>query len=402
MFKFLKKFFFTDDKYTNHPDAVIVACFYNPQNSPYRLKAFKTFYESIKHLNHKIVECVIGDNAEFQLPVSLNIERIRTHSLLWHKEGLLNYVIKKLNPQFKFVFWIDTDIIFTNKEWLVDSVNKLQNSKIIQPFEFCIHLEKDEHHPSFDVESYKSFDKPYAMGEKIWRGFAYNYITNKKLHNSENYDTHGHVGFAWGMQRAALDKILLYDKALIGGGDHVMAHAAVNQIPHTCITNAFKADIDTITEWSKQFFLQTKGLLNYTKGDVYHIWHGELEKRQYLKRVKEFTPKAKKIITRDSNGLYYTNSSDILDYTNNYFVTREVVDLVNTPSLDIISDNTNLDDNSGNFFEQSVPIVEMGGGTGSGGGATGSYDILDAQQQTEEIVDNTDIRDDNNDNQNFS
>ena len=46
------------DKYHTHSEAVIVSCYFNPQNSPYRLKAFNIFYESIKHLNHSIIECV--------------------------------------------------------------------------------------------------------------------------------------------------------------------------------------------------------------------------------------------------------------------------------------------------------------------------------------------------------
>jgi hypothetical protein len=50
---------FSGGKYHTHPEAVIVSCYFNPMRSPYRLKAFKIFYESIRYLNHRIVECVI-------------------------------------------------------------------------------------------------------------------------------------------------------------------------------------------------------------------------------------------------------------------------------------------------------------------------------------------------------
>jgi hypothetical protein len=32
------------NRYEGHPQAVILACYFNPQNSPYRLQAFQRFY----------------------------------------------------------------------------------------------------------------------------------------------------------------------------------------------------------------------------------------------------------------------------------------------------------------------------------------------------------------------
>ena len=66
------KNFFAIDKYKNHPEAIVISCFYNPQNSPYRTEAFNLFYDKIKHVNHQIVECVIG-NSNPQLPENKNI-----------------------------------------------------------------------------------------------------------------------------------------------------------------------------------------------------------------------------------------------------------------------------------------------------------------------------------------
>ena len=104
----IKNTFLYQDKYKTHNEAIIISCYFNPQNNPYRLKAFNTFYDSIKHLNHRIVECVIGDS-EPQLPVNENISRVYTKNLLWHKESLLNNIIKNLDPKYKYVFCGDND-----------------------------------------------------------------------------------------------------------------------------------------------------------------------------------------------------------------------------------------------------------------------------------------------------
>jgi hypothetical protein len=38
----------------------------------------------------------------------------------------------------------------------------------------------------------------------------------------------------------------LYDRALIGGADHIIAHAAAGQIPHSCITKSFTDNLDEV------------------------------------------------------------------------------------------------------------------------------------------------------------
>lgn len=317
----LKNIFLYFGKYKTHSEGVIIACYYNPTNNPYRLIAFNKFYESIKHLNHRIVECVIGDS-EAQLPQTEFITRVSTTTTLWHKEALLNGLIKNLPTEFKYVFWVDADVIFTNKNWMVDAVAELQPSKnrMIQLFEHCIHLEQDEVEPSFNYELEKiDASNPSLRHPKLWRSFGANYATTN-YSADDNYDLHGHVGFAWGARRSVVDAMPLYDKALIGGADHIMAHAAAGHINHKCICKSFTDDIDAINEWSETFRRVVGQRLGYVKGDLFHIWHGDVAKRQYLKRIQDFTSIAKEITEKDDNGLYVTDKDG---YVKEYLRHRE-------------------------------------------------------------------------------
>lgn len=319
----LKNRFVYREKHKTHSEAVIIACYFNPQNNPYRLKAFRVWYESIKHLNHQIVECVIGDTQpelvkEFP---SLNITRVFTKNLLWHKETLLNNIIKTLPKQYKYVFWLDTDVIFTNRNWLIESVEQLQTNNIVQPFEYCVHLEKDELEPGFDItHEYEYASNPNNKHPKMWKSFASN--NSSGISSDTNYDKHGHVGFAWGARCEVLEAVPLYDRALIGGGDHIIAHAAAGHIGHLCITKSFTADIEAVNKWSRDFYNAVQGKIGYVKGDLYHIWHGDIANRQYLKRIQDFTPISKDIVTKDKNGLHITDNDDV--YVKQYFDKREV------------------------------------------------------------------------------
>lgn len=322
MFNFLKRLFPSIDGIKGHSEAVIIACYYNPTNSPYRLKVFNQWYDTIKHLNHRIVECVIGDTKP-QLPKSKYIKTVYTDSLLWHKETLLNSIVRDLPRKYKYIFWVDADLLFTNKKWIIEGVEALKKYNIIQPFEYCIHLNQDEVKPDFNVDFYRRYcDSPYKRHKQMWRSFCSSHW--KGLSGNYNYDIHGHVGFAWGMRRSIFDQIGLYDKALIGGADHIMAHAAAGQIPHLCITKTFTGNINEVNEWSKKFYSHVKGSIGYVRGDVYHLWHGNLGDRQYFKMVKEFTPMSKSITEKDNNGLYVTKTKEQEEYLKEYFDKREV------------------------------------------------------------------------------
>jgi hypothetical protein len=388
MFDFIKNNTIYANKYRTNSEAIIISCFFNPQNSPYRLRAFNKFYDSIKHLNHRIIECVIGD-AQPQLDENENITRVYTENLLWHKESLLNKVISELPIEYKYVFWVDADVIFTNLDWFVDGVKQLKKHKIIQPFEYCVHLEKDQYEPSFDMDEIIDSSTPNVENKKVWRSFSSNYVENN-LWKQSDYNTHGHVGFAWGARREVLIEVPLYDRALIGGADHIIAHAAAGQIPHTCITKSFTENIAEVNEWSEKFHRVVQGDIGYVEGELYHIWHGDIEKRQYLKRIQDFTPVTKTITKRDKNGLYITETGDD-QYMKKYFQHREVVDDTHTDDgfltsmmVGYMTDSTLMGTAFGGNMAGAMigdmmnsndqPQFEFGGGSSGGGGATGSWD----------------------------
>ena len=320
---FIKNFLYNTGQYTVNDEAVIISCYFNSENNIYRLDAFRKFYASIKHMNHYIVECVIGD-AESQLPDEPGIYKIKTNDLLWHKEAILNKIVSDLPAKYKYVFWVDADVVFTNQNWLNDAVEQLQTNNLVQLFEYCVHLNQGEDVPDFDLEYAKKYaSDSQRKNPNFWKSFASNYAQNKSEANSENYDQHGHVGFAWGARKAILELVPLYDKALVGGADHIVAHAAVGQIPCSCITKAFSEDIDAVNTWSKQFYSVVKGNLSYVPGNVYHLWHGDINKREYLKRIIDFTPTAKNITEKDENGLYTTQDPNAKKYVKDYFERRE-------------------------------------------------------------------------------
>jgi hypothetical protein len=158
-------------------------------------------------MNHHIVECVIG-NGEKQLPPASGIQTIYTQNLLWHKEALLNYTIKNLPEKYRYVFWVDADVLFTNKNWLVDSVHELKNgANVVQPFEYCVHLEKDELKPKFNLQAQIPACGTKYRHPNVWRSFCANYVDKQEHWQSKDYNTHGHTLISYGCERSSVIEI---------------------------------------------------------------------------------------------------------------------------------------------------------------------------------------------------
>lgn len=312
------------NRYKTRSDAVIIGVFYNPKKNPYRLAAFLKFYESIKHLNYRFLEITIGEDYKRQLPQNdPNIEHIHSESLLWHKEAGFQYIIKKLPRKFTKIVLADLDIKFTDDEWLVKACRKIdQGCTVVQPFEWAMHLNQNCDEPDYDVAYLKSIaQQRFLEGRRVWRSCAAN---NGKVTQAERdfYPQGGHTGLCWVYRRDVLEKVPLYSKALAGTTDHIAFHAIIGDYQETkCLKLALKDDLHNIYSWCYQFHKVTQGKLGYVEGnECWHMWHGDLGKRWYLKRTQDFTKIAKNINELDENGLAIHKNDP---YMEEYFSSKE-------------------------------------------------------------------------------
>lgn len=403
--------------YKNHSEAAIVTCYYNPENNQDRLYAFKEFYKKTQHLNLFVIEASIkGSPTHLDSLGVKNLTTVSVDSNLWHKETLLNKLIKSLPKKYKYVFWLDADVIFTNDNWLVEGVEQLKTHKIIQPFEYCFHLNEIESihlKPTKEKMSEKATVNMVYPNRSCWKSFCYNWKVYNYSAQSEIYDIYGHVGFAWGAQREFIETIGLYEKALIGGADHIMAIAATGRFFHPSIEKAYSDDIVNVRVYMQEFYnlLGGDNQLSYVKGDLYHIWHGDLKKREYYKRIKDFTKHAAKA-KKDKSGFYQVEEPQATSYYDNYYKKREtntierkddddfltslVIGYATDSSLTgallggnalgaMLGDSLNNSDETVTTNNDNNP-VEFGGGDFGGAGATGDFD---APTNVETIGDST-------------
>jgi hypothetical protein len=236
---------------------MIFTSYFNYFNNIYREKNIINFKKNYKNA--------------FTVGIDNNITDLKFYikDKIFLKENLLNIGIQNKLDKIKYIFWIDNDVVFEDINWMDKAIEKLDKElDVIQLFNVCCHK-----HPDNTITNSAA-------------GFVY---AKQKLNN------HGHCGFAWGM-RASVYKDIggLYEYNILGTGDGVMARSFIREnIPLYEKTKnlnkkfAYYPFSHGHCNSIQSYFNKCRGIrTGYIEGRVYHIYHGDLEKRQYVDRYK--------------------------------------------------------------------------------------------------------------------
>ena len=192
----------------------VILNYSNFSNSKRRKELFYEFLERMKILIGIRIVIVEATATKFDLPIHIKGVfmhlRYKVKHYFWSKENFLNVAISKLPSEWEFVSWIDTDISFTNKNWVNDTINELKKSDVVQLFK--------------DYQFLDEQDKPFFIGFSLgsmhhFKEQEWNYLFN------HGYDFR-HPGYAWAITRYAYDQVGgLFDEDILGSGD------SLNSIP---------------------------------------------------------------------------------------------------------------------------------------------------------------------------
>lgn len=311
---------FSSEIYNPSDELWLITSYFNPNSYQTKLANYKRFERVVRksNLNLLTVECAFED-MDFELAPFQNVLQVRTNSTMWQKENLLNLAIKNLPTNVNKVAWLDCDILFSNANWAIETAKLLDTFPIVQPYQKVIRL------PQHDT---------YYRGKgDMWNSFAYVRRKNPQLHRTGNFHIHGHTGMAWAARVELLKKHGLYDGCISGSGDHVMAHAMCGTFKAPCIERILgpckirNKLFRYFLKWAHPFYQDVKGKIHFVSGEVLHLWHGEIENRQYLERHKElreigFDPYND--LRFDNNGVWEWNSNkkELHQWAKRYFQLR--------------------------------------------------------------------------------
>ena len=280
----------------------LVACYYNPCNFQRRLDNYFKFVEGLGEYSKLLytVELAFGDQ-EFSLGSLDNLTQIRSDSLLWQKEALLNVGIRKVcSMDYDYVAWLDADIKFKNAGWYDNILSSLQTHSLVQVFE---KLKRYNDESDFQV----------MKGTVASIG-----------------GTSPGTGFGWACSTSKFeDGFGLYDKCIVGGGDTLIYSAACEKLGDwlrkrpTTISHG-----EDICDWANGWYSRVYGDLGFAKNSIDTFYHGSLKNRNYLNRhellLKEDYDPSADLCTKIDGTLEWTDraSSGLKVSLKDYFSSR--------------------------------------------------------------------------------
>ena len=276
-----------------HYELAVVACFFNPAGSQRRLDNFRKFYEGIEvaGVHCLVVELVFG-SAPFQLGDGLNTIKLRTDSIMWHKERLLNIGIERLLSEgYKKIVWLDGDITFDNEEWPRLIADKLNSVNLCQVFSTVVICGAENSCPEVGTSCVK-----YLLEQKhLYKQSPMNLsgLLQGRLRG-------GQSGFGWAARAEVLKKELLYDKAIVGGGDKLIFAASLaadrsdnrfQTLTHSSVVcekcghqNQSAAYTRYYLDWAERWAAAVDNKVDYVDQQIRDMYHGRCEDRKYHER----------------------------------------------------------------------------------------------------------------------
>lgn len=263
-------------KYLPAPDLAVVTSYFNPQGYRSKRRAFDLFAAAMERSKVPlfVAECAFpGDS--FQLADSSSSFRFRGGDVMWQKERLVNLAIERVPDRFTKIAWVDGDILFDNPSWPLIASERLERSRVIQLFATGLRLRPGQLNYWGAGESFRSFCWVHSALPAMTR-FGTNAV-------------HGHAGLAWAANRDFLVDVGLYDGAIVGGADHLMAHAFAGDFCSGCLPEIFLDDrpyLEHFRKWAGAAFARTRGELGFVPGAALHLWHGDGVNRRYYGRYQ--------------------------------------------------------------------------------------------------------------------
>ncbi len=263
-----------------------VTTYFNPAQYVTKRQNLERFARRVRQQGLKLLVIELGfPHTQFAVcrEWADTLIQLRTPSILWQKERLLNVAIAQLPSSCDKVVWLDGDILFANDSWVEDTSRLLDQHKIVQPFQIANWLPQG-------AEAEWETDKTFVANLYKMPGMAYSIGHLPSPATILYRPDLAHPGFAWAARREILDAHGLYDKCILGGGDFFSTLAMYcdsSALKHPAVSRCLsRHQMTDVKNWMDKFHGTVAGDVAATPGAVFHLWHGNLANRRYLERYQ--------------------------------------------------------------------------------------------------------------------
>lgn len=294
-----KSFDLYDLKYNKpeNSDIAIGLVYFNSAKSKRLLMNYLYIVEKFKTANIAYFTLEMYEES----PEIADAIHLKTNFILFQKERLCYLLEKYIPKSFKKLLFMDCDLVFSKPNWYDELSSKLEHFNIVQPFSKALWL---------DITYKKIVKQRYTVV----------YYKHLKKNIEDGTNSGGfNPGFAWAFQRDWFNKHGFFQYAVLGGGDG--ANASI-WLDYNYINNGGFMK-NSIEDYRK--ILDKKPTICFLGGYIYHLFHGDVRKRQYKERNNIFIhiKDIRDIIRVANNGLFELKDDSLKAKIRKYFRNRD-------------------------------------------------------------------------------
>ena len=259
-------------------DIAAITCFFSYAKNPHSVQRYKEFKARLKRQGVDLytIELAFFDE-DYLLDEDVYL-RLRTDTVLWHKESLLNILAKRLPPHIKKIAWLDCDIEIADEAWPAKVSKLLNEYKVVQLGREHLYLA-----PNGRIErKHSTLGYGLHSGAKDWGNYA-------------KY----HPGLGWASSRELFSSYGgLFEYGLSGGADGMMgyifgggAKTGDNDMKDWILPRKYKlyeecvpSMIDKLREFRDKTVEYVNGSVTYLDSTIWHKYHAPQRRRGYLSR----------------------------------------------------------------------------------------------------------------------
>ena len=112
-------------------DIAAITCFFSYVKNLHAAKVHEQFKKKLEKQGVKLYTIELAFFDEDFLLGDTYLQ-LRTDTVLWHKEALLNILVNRLPPHVKKIAWLDSDIFIEDDDWAKKLSRELDHYKIVQ------------------------------------------------------------------------------------------------------------------------------------------------------------------------------------------------------------------------------------------------------------------------------
>lgn len=275
------------NSYSNLGPIWAICAYFNPLFYQRRLANYRCFRE---HLSLPLLTVELATQDRFQLGAADAdiLVQVRSDSVLWHKERLLNLALERLPVGCEVVAWLDCDIVFESDQWVDAGLRALsrRHDLLVQPFDQLIDLpEQLLPIPPLSLVEHLGLPGRSSVAALVASGQV---SSEAVCASGTSLGLRYSAGHAWMALRSTLERHGFYDASILGSGNKLMLAAACGHAELASEAYCHSpAQASHYLRWASGFHRQVRSV-GAAEATLFHLWHGDISLRRYGRRHQEF------------------------------------------------------------------------------------------------------------------